>query len=245
MTTVLALGAIGVLVLVHLFIGKLRFLDGTPRSIWLSIGGGVSVAYVFVHLLPELAEAQESLTEAAGDELRFLEQHVYLLALAGLATFYGLERAAITSRRHQRAHHDRDGASAGVFWLHAISFTAYNVLTGYLIHQRGEEGSAMALALFGIAMALHFVVNDFGVRDHYRGRYDRIGRWLFAAAIVLGWAVGFITSISEAAQAVLLAILGGGVILNVMKEELPEERESRFWAFTVGAAAYAALLLML
>lgn len=245
MTTVLALAAVGVLVLVHLFIGTLRFLDGTPRSIWLSIGGGVSVAYVFVHLLPELAEAQESVTEAAGEQVWFLEQHVYLLALAGLAIFYGLERAAITSRQHRSARHDRDDASAGVFWVHVTSFSAYNVLTGYLIHQRGEEGTAMALALFGIAMALHFVVNDFGVREHYRGRYDRIGRWLFAAAIVLGWGVGFMTDISEAAQGVLLAILGGGVILNVMKEELPEERESRFWAFTAGAGGYAALLLMI
>jgi hypothetical protein len=35
-----------------------RFLEGTPRSVWLSVAGGVSVAYVFVHLFPELAEAQ-------------------------------------------------------------------------------------------------------------------------------------------------------------------------------------------
>jgi len=42
-----------------------------------------------------------------------------------------------------------------------------------------------------------------------------------------------------AAPAVLLAFLAGGVILNVLKEELPEERDRRFWAFLVGAAAYA------
>lgn len=32
--------------------------------------------------------------------------------------------------------------------------------------------------------------------------------------------------------------------MNVLKEELPEERQSRFWAFALGAAAYAALLLI-
>ncbi len=43
----------------------------------------------------------------------------------------------------------------------------------------------------------------------------------------------------------LLALLGltGPVIRNEMKEALPEERESRLWAFTVGVDAYAALLL--
>lgn len=32
------------LALVHVFAGRLRFLDGIPRSRWLSIAGGVSVA---------------------------------------------------------------------------------------------------------------------------------------------------------------------------------------------------------
>jgi hypothetical protein len=31
-------------------------------------------------------------------------------------------------------------------------------------------------------------------------------------------------------------------VLNVLKEELPDERESRFSAFVVGAVGYAALL---
>jgi hypothetical protein len=43
--------------------------------------------------------------------------------------------------------------------------------------------------------------------------------------------------------ATMFAFLAGGIILNVLKEELPEERESRFSAFTAGTAAYAALLL--
>jgi hypothetical protein len=32
--------------------------------------------------------------------------------------------------------------------------------------------------------------------------------------------------------------------MNVLKEELPEERESSFWAFALGAAAYAVVLLI-
>ncbi|MER3494566.1 MAG: hypothetical protein C4323_21315 [Mastigocladus sp. ERB_26_2] len=44
------------LALVHIFSGKLRFLEVTPRSIWLSLADGVSVAYVFVHILPELGQ---------------------------------------------------------------------------------------------------------------------------------------------------------------------------------------------
>jgi zinc transporter ZupT len=56
--------------------------------------------------------------------------------------------------------------------------------------------------------------------------------------------VGLVSEISEAALAVLFAFLAGGVVMNVLKEELPEERESRFWAFVLGAALYSAVLLL-
>lgn len=77
---VLAVG----LALVHLLSGKLRFLGDIPRSRWLSIGSGVSVAYVFVHILPDLSEAQETIQGLVGGGLVFLEHHVYLVALLGL-----------------------------------------------------------------------------------------------------------------------------------------------------------------
>lgn len=45
------------------------------------------------------------------------------------------------------------------------------------------------------------------------------------------------------AAEVIAATLAGPVIRNETKEALLEERESRFWAFTVGVDPYAALLL--
>ena len=50
---------------------------------------------------------------------------------------------------------------------------------------------------------------------------------------------------SEVLLAVLFAFLAGGVIMSFLKEELPEERESSFCAFALGATLYAVLLLAL
>ena len=50
-----ALLTVSGLAIVHLFSGRLRFLDVTPRSRSQSIGSGVSVAYVVVHLLAEFS----------------------------------------------------------------------------------------------------------------------------------------------------------------------------------------------
>lgn len=232
-----------VLALVHLFAGRLRFLDVTPRSRWLSAAGGISVAYVFVHILPDLAEEQETLREATGESLAFLEYHVYLISLVGLAVFYGLERAAKASRRQRRDRGRYDSAGTGVFWLHAASFALYNALIGYLLLHREDPG-LQSLLLYAFAMAVHFVVNDHGLREDHKEVYHRVGRWILAAAVFVGWIVGLFEDISEAALAILFAFLAGGVMLNVLKEELPEERQSRFGAFALGAGAYTVVLLL-
>ena len=41
------------------------------------------------------------------------------------------------------------------------------------------------------------------------------------------------------------AFIAGAIILNVLKEELPEERQSRFIPFILGVVLYGALLLLL
>ena len=233
----LALG----LAVVHLFASKLRFLDITPRSRWLSMAGGAAVAYVFLHLFPELALAQESLRDRGPFET---EYEIYLLSLVGLAVFYGLERAAKVSRHERREAGEEDVPGPGVFWLHVVSFALYNALVGYLLLHR-EDPTRRGLLLFFLAMALHFLVNDYGLRKDHRGAYDRSGRWILAAAVLLGWGIGTQVEIGELPLALLFAFLAGGIVLNVLKEELPAERESRFSAFVLGAAGYAAILLLL
>ena len=230
----------GALALVHILGERLRFLRAVPRSRWLSAAGGVSVAYVFIHLLPELNRAQEAVQGLFGGGI-LSEQHVYLLALAGLVLFYSLERVARLSRRAEAD--DVDAPGAGVFWLHIVSYGVYNALIGYLLlHRNGVDVQGMLL--FAFAMGVHFLVNDHGLREHHQGDYDRIGRWLLAGAVLLGWAAGALVMLPEGMVGALLAFIAGGVVLNVLKEELPEERKSRLWAFVIGAAAYSALLLV-
>lgn len=229
-----------VLVLIHVFSGRLRFLDGTPRSRWLSTAGGVSVAYVFIHLLPELAQGQQIIQERDFQLLSYLEHHTYLLALSGLVCFYGLERAM---RRHRRKLPENAPPPPGIFWLHIASFSLYNTLIGYLLVHREEPGIG-SLIWFTVAMGLHFVVNDFGLQADHKALFRRWGRWVLSAAVVAGWGLGQTIELSELAITAVVAFITGSVVLNVLKEELPEERESRFSAFLLGAGAYAALLLV-
>lgn len=234
------------LVLVHTFAERLRFLEVIPRSRWLSMAGGSSVAYVFLHIFPELAEAQKKIV-AVWPLLAWIEDHAYLVALIGICFFYGLERLVTSSQEQRNETPGGDEGEStthiGVFLLHISSFAVYNALIGYLLVHRDDQSLA-GLFFFFLAMGFHFLVNDYGLRQDHKTTYSRVGRWVLSAAIVIGWGLGLNTKIDEAAVGVLFAFLAGGVILNVLKEELPEERKSRFGSFLFGATAYSLLLLL-
>ena len=223
------------LALIHLYASKLKFHDTIPRSRWLSMASGVSVAYVFIHLLPDLGEHQEVFTES--EIFSFTEHHVYIMALVGLAIFYGLERMVT------RSQNEGDGVDVGVYWLHITSFALYNALIGYLLFHREEPG-LRSLFIYAIAMGLHFIVNDYGLNQDHQSTYRRSGRWILAAAIIVGSVIGWGGNISAAAISVLFSFLAGGIILNILKEELPEDRQSRFGTFILGAFGYSILLLV-
>lgn len=232
-----ALVAVVVLAVAHLSAPALSFIRFVPRSTLLSAFGGISVAYVFVHLLPDVAEGQDAVRRATPTLVADIERHTWLLALLGLVVFYGLERRASRSRT--------DGEAApGVFWVSMASFAVYNAIVGALAVGRAGDGDRLELVLFVLALGVHFVVNDLGLRHHHRHRYDRLGRPILAGAVLAGWVLGSLLEVSEVTVGVALALVSGGIVLNVIKEELPEERASRFVPFAAAAAGYAAVLLL-
>lgn len=241
---ILLLLVVGAFSLVHVFGGRLVFLSAVPRSAWLSGAGGVAVAYVFVHLLPELAVHQQALGDRARDAgvMASLESHAYLIALAGLVLFYGIERFARTALQAQ-GDDDGERTPLPVFWFHLWAFAFYNVLIGYLLIHR-EESDVRGLIIYAVAMTMHFLVNDQGLRQQHGTTYHLYGRWILAAAPAAGALLGVTTDIASPLLSAMFAMLAGGIILNVLKEELPAEQESRFSAFLLGAAAYATLLVL-
>ena len=235
---------IAIFVFIHLFASLLLDQTEIPRSKWLSFAGGVAVSYVFMHVFPELAAAQATIDESE-PIFSWMKHHAYLVSLVGLVVFYGLERLVKSSRQDAATGgNEVNGTqtSHGVFWLHIGSFVVYIALIGYLLIHREEQG-VWQLSLFAVAMGLHFLINDFALRQDHRETYHKLGRWLLTAAIVCGSVTGLLTKIPAPLIAVIFAFVAGGVVLNVLKEELPRERKSSFSAFTLGVFSYAVLML--
>ncbi len=253
-TTQSVVGALllaAVLAGLHLAAPHVRRLPLLPERATASFAGGLAVAYVFLHLLPEIAEGNEAIGEALEDVVEttpLLDLGIFLVALTGFAAFYGLQRLA--DERAPAASRSPQGRPAtveepvGVYWLHLGSFMVYNALITYTMALRLRTGVAFAL-LFTVAMGLHFVLTDRSLEEHYPRRFARSGRLLLAGALLAGWSLDTLFApTSTLLVALLTAGLGGSILLNVFKEELPATRRSSYRWFLTGVVLYAALLAL-
>jgi hypothetical protein len=226
-----SLAGVLALAFVHVFSGWLgRTTEERPS--WLSAASGVSLAYVFVHLLPELSEAQAGGFQAAAERSPLaLDRQVYLAALAGMLLALGLERFALAR-----------GSTHGAFWPHMLGLCAYNLLIGgFALRLR----SLVALVLAWVAFSAHVLINDHGLRREYGRAYQHVGRWALAGALLCGWAIAAMARPPAQLVSVLLGLVAGGVMLNSIKEELPSTRQARLPALLASAVVYSGLLLAL
>lgn len=242
--TWISLAGIIILCLTHVFVTKLK-LSGVPRSKVLSIAGGISVTFIFLEAIPELREYQELFTEHHGGLIpRFEEISIFMVALFGLVFFYGLEnrtKKSAESRRELPSEVNRKHRPEGYFWIHVSSFAVYNFIIGYLMLRREDE-TLHTLILYVVAMSFHFVVTDHALEDHFTDMYRSRGRWILVLSLFAGWLVSLYLTIPIFYIGLIFSFLAGGVIMNVLKEELPAERDSNFFAFLGGVVGYTLLL---
>lgn len=248
-TLLLALGSALAMAALHLLAPRIRALPFVPERATASFAGGIAVAYVFLHLLPELSEGDERLGEVLGEEGErspLLGLEIFLVALVGFTLFYGLERWA--DRHHPRPHTGAAGPDEPppqVFAVHLGAFALYNAVIGYSLPLNWRSSAAFAV-LFTLAIGLHFVLSDRGLEEHYGERFDRWPpRLLLAGALLAGWAAAALFApTSGTVVSLLIAFLAGSVLLNVFKEELPSGGRSHFGWFVGGLVLYAVLLVL-
>ena len=231
--------------LIFLFGNRLEGLLGFSRRRALSAAAGVSIAYVFVHMLPELSEAGRAFVEAtAHRRLPTPELRVYISALSGFVLFYGLEHLVRWSRVAERRNSPGYGGSDPIFLLHIGGFALYGWLVSYLMVRSIGEKEAPIL-LYTLAMGLHFLALAHSLEREHGNLYVRPGRHILAAAVLAGWLCGVLAEFPKPVVITLLGLVSGGVVMNSMIMELPSENEGRFGAFCAGAGAYAILLLLI
>ncbi len=221
---------------------RLRLGASLGRRTWISVAAGISITYVFMDLLPQMSRMQELFSSVAEDRpLPLPELRVYSSAMVGFIVFYVLENMVVFARAGRKPEEHEH--SPGTYWLHILGFATYCAIMGYLLHEEARQ-NVLALGLYSLALFVHFWVLDHALRAEHGATYDRSGRWVIAGGIVLGWAIGLLDLSDDFILPTLLGFIGGGVVINSLKEELPGKGEGRPLPFVLGAFGYAVLILL-
>jgi hypothetical protein len=236
-----------VMVAAYLAGGRLMGAEASERfwasRRYISAAAGISVAYVFVDVLPELELQRKVIVSAAGEqEFLFAEQRIYLLALASFVVMYGLQHMVLVNRERRHANLET-GHRDSIYWLQLSGYAAYSALIGYLLVERVERGM-VALAAYTIAMAVHFLIVDHSLEEEHGRSYGAAGRWFLTGSVVAGWLLAMVTPLPETVMARLFALLAGGVVITSLNAELPNDREGRFWPFCLGAVVFSVFLML-
>ena len=203
-----------------------------------SLGGGAGLAYVFVHLLPELASGGSELSETIGmipyDPSRLVEALLFLIALLGVLVVFSIDVLA------QRQTFLFSISS----WLHLSSFAAINYLYAYSLPSLIGTGIEYGI-LFTVAIGGHVLLADRFSVIHHPKRFRQRNRWIGSAALLLGLLNAFLFHpISDLTLAFATAFLGGGLLMTVFREELPAANSTRLLWFLSGSGGMAMLLII-
>ncbi len=192
-----------------------------------SVGGGIAIAYVFIDLLPKLCSSNELVTKSIKAYIPYIEKHVYIMALLGFTLFYLVDKSKEFSV----------GANLSI-----ASYSLFNFLVGYAVADPFNPRSSSP-HLFSIALGLHLFVNDNTLREKLGVDYQKRERWILTAMLLLGWIIGSITELPSSAIALVSSFIGGGVIMNVIRNELPSEKPNSTPLFIFSILLYSIILL--
>lgn len=213
------------------------------RRAILSFSAGMSIAYVFVRMMPELHGARELLVESAPGRapLPFEGIGIYFVALVGFLCFYGLSRLRPAPADATEADASGEAGSASI---HIAGLAAYVGLMSYLL-VRDAADSVAATALYTLAFGGHFLALDHSLREDHGDAYRHRGRWVMAGSCLLGWLLGVAVVLPELGLSLLVAFISGGVIMTNTLMELDEGRDGRFLPFAAGSLLYGLVLVPL
>ena len=203
-----------------------KLLGRTWPPYLLAAGAGIGIAYVVVHLLPEIAVGAEVVRRSTEGRLPYAELHAYLLVLIGIIGTLLLRAAQ--NGMHGMAPHPR---------VRIVQPALSALIVGYLLAVRDNTDIGPIL-LFTLAIGLHVALNAHGLAVKLKSPQ---GGTVLAAAIAVGYVAGLGWEAPPVVVAGLLSLLAGGVMTRTIHEILDEE--SHLVALSIGASLEAALLL--
>ncbi len=188
-----------------------------------AFGGGLSVAYVFLHLLPSL--------DASGE---VVGPRIYFVALLGFVVFYGLD---VFFQPPKHTHPTKYHAYLSMFFLY----------DGLLVFTLGLElpPTPILTLVFAVSLALDVLNTDIELQREHGARFVQTGRWVLFSGVAVAYALSLVRRPHPLVVDILTAALAGFIMFHTFNGQFPVSKNKKFPAFLAGLLTFWLLHVLL
>jgi hypothetical protein len=202
-----------------------------------SLCAGIALAYVFLHLLPELANLQSALLERLGESKtnRWFEEHVYVVALVGLLLFQIVDKISRNS--------NSQGAMLFSYRAELFFFALYSALIGYLVTMQAVLNRPVLLIT--VALSAHFFGTDIDLSERYNALFIKRGSFVLSIAVIAGMLIAVFLPVNGLVYSAGFSFLAGGILINTLRTEIPDPQNVKNLFLLLGAVLYSVMILFI
>lgn len=207
----------------HFYADNCRRGIGANRERLLSFAAGVSIAYLFLQLLPHIHEATLHLKDLA-----------YISIMLGFASFHLVEKYIYQhAKRKERLMELKE--------VHSIAFFIYYFIMGSVLYFVSSF-NAFAGLLFILPILVHAAVGEISTSSVHESIRNNLSWKLFmSSSTLLGILFFHFMSVPSSVVYVLLGFAVGALFYITIKDLLPQKSGSPSF-FIAGATIYSILI---
>ncbi len=222
-----------VLILLGIILFFSHFYNHKIVSIWkkysnkiASFVAGISVAYLFLYLFPELYEG-----------VKFLNKTLFVYVLLGFILLHIVEKQIRQSRSIEKLR-------LKLKEEHSIVFFVYYFILGIILVELLNLNIVKGLLFFFIIL-FHSMVSSASLKEiHQKMIEKRIFKILLSVSTLLGILFGLFVKFPQSVYFILIGFVAGALLYIVVRDVIPKESKSRLIYFIFGALLYMILIML-
>lgn len=207
---------------VHYISGRMRVAYSQHRQKTISLTAGVFIAYIFLHMFPNLYEPGMSRISM-------------LFVLVGFSLFHILEK-------HAYKHGPKKMVLRELRREHSIAFFIYHFFIGILLYSLLQKDVVTGV-LFFVPILSFTAISSISMREiHEMVRESRVVRAALSVSTLFGAALARYLPMSTLLYQSIFGFVVGTLLYIVIIDSIPREREGSPAFFALGVVLYSIII---
>ncbi len=214
-----------ILTIIHFFNDEIENIFSNHKETIISLGAGVSIAYIFLSLFPELYQSSA------------INGYIFISLLLGFTLLHIAEK-------HVYQHKSSKRILKEIKEVHSVSFFIYHFLLGIIVYHFAQIDFETGL-LFFIPILFHTTISNISLTEiHHHIKEKLYLRIPLAASPLLGILFSYKVPLSNYTFTIILGFTIGALLYIVIRDTIPKEKEGNIYYFITGVAIMLLLIVL-